>query len=241
MSKSKQKGTTPVNVGVTPTLSAGTTGKGKDKKPIASISEWMNQTAQKGTEAVNQAIGLAKGWTGDNVGGWVDKLYNTASVYQKILLDKGWDGTTVAEGVKNKWGTGIFKMPVEIEKKPGNSLTWTFKQGGTALVPQYLLYERGGFPTTGQAFVAREAGPELVGTIGRRSAVVNNDQIVESVSGGVREANTDVVNAIYTLIAAVEAKDMSVSFPDDAVGRAADRYHMKRGATVNTGAFANAY
>jgi uncharacterized protein YycO len=46
----------------------------------------------------------------------------------------------------------------------------------------------GGFPSTGQMFLAREAGPELVGTIGSRSAVVNNDQIVESVSSGVYRA-----------------------------------------------------
>ena len=46
----------------------------------------------------------------------------------------------------------------------------------------------GGFPSMGQMFIAREAGPELVGTIGSRSAVVNNDQIVESVSAGVYRA-----------------------------------------------------
>lgn len=46
----------------------------------------------------------------------------------------------------------------------------------------------GGFPLMGQMFIAREAGPELVGTIGSRTAVVNNDQIVESVSAGVYNA-----------------------------------------------------
>ncbi len=46
----------------------------------------------------------------------------------------------------------------------------------------------GGFPSMGQMFIAREAGPELVGTIGSRNAVVNNDQIVESVSSGVYKA-----------------------------------------------------
>ena len=49
----------------------------------------------------------------------------------------------------------------------------------------------GGFPDVGQMFVAREAGPELVGTIGNRTAVVNNDQIVASVSQGVYEANSE--------------------------------------------------
>ena len=54
-------------------------------------------------------------------------------------------------------------------------------------MPEYSL-ATGGFPPTGQMFLAREAGPELVGTIGSRSAVVNNDQIVESVSRGVYQA-----------------------------------------------------
>jgi hypothetical protein len=50
------------------------------------------------------------------------------------------------------------------------------------------LLAGGGFVDQGQIFVAREAGPELVGTIGSRTAVVNNDQIVESVSRGVYQA-----------------------------------------------------
>jgi hypothetical protein len=50
------------------------------------------------------------------------------------------------------------------------------------------LLASGGFVDQGQIFVAREAGPELVGTIGSRTAVANNDQIVESVSRGVYQA-----------------------------------------------------
>ena len=38
----------------------------------------------------------------------------------------------------------------------------------------------GGFPMQGQMFIAREAGAELVGNVGGRTAVMNNDQIVES-------------------------------------------------------------
>jgi len=52
----------------------------------------------------------------------------------------------------------------------------------------------GGFPSMGQMFIAREAGPELVGTIGSRNAVVNNDQIVESVSAGVYKAVREAMN-----------------------------------------------
>ena len=50
------------------------------------------------------------------------------------------------------------------------------------------MYAQGGFPSFGELFIAREAGPELVGTIGRRTAVANNEQIVEAVAQGVYEA-----------------------------------------------------
>lgn len=46
-------------------------------------------------------------------------------------------------------------------------------------------YANGGFPDMGQMFIAREAGPELVGNINGRTAVANNDQIVAAVSQGV--------------------------------------------------------
>ena len=46
----------------------------------------------------------------------------------------------------------------------------------------------GGAFSTGQMFIAREAGPELVGSIGRSTAVMNNTQIVSSVAAGVYSA-----------------------------------------------------
>ena len=49
-------------------------------------------------------------------------------------------------------------------------------------------YASGGFVTEGELFVAREAGPEMVGRIGGTTAVANNDQIVTAVSNGVYSA-----------------------------------------------------
>lgn len=46
----------------------------------------------------------------------------------------------------------------------------------------------GGLPRGSQLFWARERGPELVGTLGGHTAVMNNDQIVASVSAGVARA-----------------------------------------------------
>ena len=50
------------------------------------------------------------------------------------------------------------------------------------------LYADGGFPNTGEMFIAREKGPELVGSIGNKTAVANNQQIVDAVSQGVTNA-----------------------------------------------------
>lgn len=58
-------------------------------------------------------------------------------------------------------------------------------------------YASGGFPDHGEMFIAREAGPELVGRIGSRTAVANNDQIIEGITYGVSNANAPVVNALY--------------------------------------------
>lgn len=53
-------------------------------------------------------------------------------------------------------------------------------------------YASGGLPKGSQLFWAREAGPELVGTLGGHTAVMNNDQIVASVSAGVARAISNV-------------------------------------------------
>ncbi len=49
-------------------------------------------------------------------------------------------------------------------------------------------YADGGFPNTGEMFIAREAGPELVGSIGNKTAVANNSQIIDGITAGVYEA-----------------------------------------------------
>jgi hypothetical protein len=49
-------------------------------------------------------------------------------------------------------------------------------------------YAMGGFPDMGEMFIARERGPELVGSIGRKTAVANNDQIISGIESGVYRA-----------------------------------------------------
>ncbi len=49
-------------------------------------------------------------------------------------------------------------------------------------------YADGGFPDYGEVFIAREAGPEMVGTIGGKTAVANNSQITEAIAQAVEGA-----------------------------------------------------
>lgn len=90
------------------------------------------------------------------------------------LIKKGWNslkdfiGDKISVGVQKKASGGVYSGGI-----------WhdiTHYAVGTSNAP------------TGQVFVAREAGPELVGTLGGHTAVMNNDQIVASVSDGVYRA-----------------------------------------------------
>lgn len=98
----------------------------------------------------------------------------------------------------------------------------------------------GGFPTMGQLFVAREAGPELVGTIGGRNAVANNGQIIAGIQAGVTNAMNGVLRADSSssdkdtveqnrllrennkLLQKIADKELSIS-PSVALGRAVKR------------------
>ena len=175
---------------------------------------------------------VKSGWT--TITDWIGSI---PTLTQKVNLAKGnWAGKSVAKF----FGLESSSLTYTIDLKKGASLGETVKE---TLKNTFgiTLWASGGFPPGGQMFIAREAGPELVGTIGNRTAVANNDQIVAGISGGVRDANSSVVDALYTLIQVVQDKEMSVDITDTAVGQANERYQRKRGVSVNRGAFANSY
>lgn len=76
--------------------------------------------------------------------------------------------------------------------------------------PSWATYKDGGFVPYGQMFIAREAGPEMVGTIGNQTAVANNSQIVEGIASGVYEANSEqnmLLREEISLLRQILAKD----------------------------------
>ena len=96
----------------------------------------------------------------------------------------------------------------------------------------------GGFPEEGQMFIAREAGPEMVGNIGRKTAVVNNEQIVSSIAGGVAEANEEqtlLLREQNSLLRALLEKETGVYLDGKNLTDSVEKYQRERGRVLITG------
>ena len=131
--------------------------------------------------------------------------------YTALTKGKGTIKRTVKQSVKrgDKWDSSAYALSqlgkktiyrtIEVQIKKGAGVTediakqalektakgGIYKNGRWSPIQRYAS---GGLPNGSQLFWAREAGPELVGTLGGHTAVMNNDQIVASVSDGVARA-----------------------------------------------------
>lgn len=91
----------------------------------------------------------------------------------------------------------------------------------------------GGYINSGQLFVAREAGPEMVGQIGNRTAVANNDQIVQGIASGVAQAQS-AQNALLreqnSLLRDILNKGSGIS--TGSIASAFERANRREGSTI---------
>lgn len=97
---------------------------------------------------------------------------------------KEWWTNTVGGWVENAKNT-ISRLESKLSGKTSTSQIGGGGSGRSGSFGKVSLKANGGFVSSGELFIARESGPEMVGTIGGRTAVANNDQIVESFSAGV--------------------------------------------------------
>lgn len=110
-------------------------------------------------------------------------------------------GSAMSEGFKNS-NFPTLHGNVDVSKAGAISL-------------KLKAYATGGFPDAGQMFIAREAGPEMVGTIGSKTAVVNNDQIIAGISEGVSDANAEqnaLLREEINLLRKILEKDSGVDY-----------------------------
>lgn len=175
---------------------------------------------------------------GENlIGGFWDGVKDKWNQFTR-WLDREWDD------LKNWWRN--LELPTFKIKKP--HLSWSTQSAGgwmanilsalglPASLPKLNVswYAQGGFPNAGQLFVANEAGAEMVGSMGGRTAVANNQQIVEGIRQGVRDANSDEVRLLREqndLLRAILEKEGNVEIPLSTITNAMARKNQRDGGT----------
>ena len=129
----------------------------------------------------------SKDWLRDHIGGkeyWKEKFNSILDGATSILDDlktkfSNWKATIKIPHIKwesNGFQTkGLVKKALEVLNLPTS-------------LPKLKVdwYEEGGYPTSGDLFFANENGiPEMVGRIGNKTAVANQDQITTSITNAV--------------------------------------------------------
>lgn len=156
---------------------------GRVKDKLSDAKDWLVETG--GNVLSGLKDGLSEKW--DSIGDWFQDLPNKISNAIPDLFNTG------KNAIQNfASGFGSVHIPL-----PHVSVSWNKHNVGPVSfsTPSFGLswYAKGGFPENGEMFMARESGPELVGRMGSKNAVANNNQIIEGIRAGVYDA---VVNAL---------------------------------------------
>lgn len=96
-------------------------------------------------------------------------------------------------------------------------------------------FASGGFPDAGQLFIAREAGAEMVGSLGGHTAVANNDQIVDGIREGVEaamERQNQLLRRQNELLQALLEKEGSAEINVSSFYQAVNRTNQRNGKTI---------
>ena len=124
-----------------------------------------------------------------------NSIYNT--INSKMNSAKTAVGNAIS-ALKSKFN---FSWSLPKLKLPHISISGSFSINPPS-VPSFGIswHKEGGFPDMGELFIANEAGPEMIGRMGRKNVVANNNQIIQGIASGVS-------TAIYPLIQALADRD----------------------------------
>jgi hypothetical protein len=191
------------------------------KSGWTSVKKWIGSIP-----VISQGIKLAKsGWS--SVKNWVGKMPTLSAGIK--LVKSGWSS------VKSWLGNLDFKLNFKL---PKIGVNWGSAGWGNFRISYptgFYTYAKGGFPDMGELFIAREAGPEMVGKIGSKTTVANNQQIVEAVSEGVYAA----VLAAMRQSESNGSQSVNVYLDGRQLTSAVEKRQRERGANiVNNGVYA---
>lgn len=167
------------------------------KPDFVGWTETIQQGFDKGLNAARKFIddGLLAGSEGidyltgktDTMGEHLQSAVQTASGILDTFNGKLGETSGALDGVSKAIDSIPTKKTVTVH------VNYSQSNGGVGVLNTQNMstYAEGGYVDQGQLFVAREAGPELVGSIGSHTAVANNDQIVAGIASGVESANSE--------------------------------------------------
>lgn len=164
-----------------------------------------------GKTLLNGGIAIFKAFTGDIPGAILSALGAVGNVAGDIF---GWVGDAVG-GVVDWVGDAV---------------------GGVVDFFKGIFgFAEGGFPDAGQLFIAREAGAEMVGSLGGHTAVANNDQIVDGIREGVEaamERQNQLLRRQNELLQALLEKEGSAEVNVSSFYQAVNRTNQRNGKTI---------
>ena len=160
--------------------------------------------------AIESVIGQVNLNDDNVIRAWKKLAIGSENEYNRVLGNMPEDTRKQIEAITGKTSNLSYKVNqqfAELGRTGANAFSSNFKsflnigkihigvntESGRLEIKKYWT---GGLPDTGELFMARERGPELVGKIGNSSAVVNNQQIVQAVSQGVAEAVSSVMGNV---------------------------------------------
>ena len=153
-------------------------------------------TAWKGMAMIAAAVGIA-----GSVGDWGWLLEKVRGAWQGI---KDYWENTIKPNILGSVEFVQNLIDKYIPSKKTISIDFSVQERmievqATGMSGHIRLLENGGFPDMGSLFIANEAGPELVGTIGGRTAVASNDEIT-GISDTIRETSATTAALLAQLI-----------------------------------------
>lgn len=163
-----------------------------DVAPWFTLDKWKTLCSTIKTSIKKEWDDAVTQWDKDISAWWSNKVtpWFTAEKWKSALsgVKTGFELAFNAafEGVKSLWNKFATWLndKLNFDIKPISIAGHEF--GGASInLGKIPTFATGGYPASGQMFIARESGPEMVGRIGGRTAVANNDQIIDGVSKGV--------------------------------------------------------
>lgn len=226
----------------------------KDKGIGKIVSDGFDYILSKGAAVINWFKGKlgigssgasSAGSAGSNVLGAVGSTAASSGALSHLGAYGGIGlgaGLGVAGGVQ--WWKDMIGTWSDSNKSTGTKLLETAKHTLWDLSPIGALWNLGknifgfadgGFPDAGQLFIAREAGAEMVGSLGGHTAVANNDQIVEGIREGVEaamERQNQLLRRQNELLQALLEKEGSAEINVSSFYQAVNRTNQRNGKTI---------